>query len=179
MIVVSDCDFLADRWSFQTMNLGGRRLASPANGNMAFIANSIDFLEGSTDLVSLRSRGTSNRPFQVVESLKKSAEQRFRAQEQELQAKYDVAEQSINNLLSKSQGANLEILSADVQREIDKAREEQSRTRKELREVRRSLNKDIEDLGTRVKMLNIALIPALLVAFAIGLSRWQRLRRKS
>ena len=59
------------------------------------------------------------------------------------------------------------------------ARAEQAQTRKQLREVRRSLNKEIEDLGTRVKAINIALIPALLVAFALGLSRWQRLRRKS
>jgi ABC-type uncharacterized transport system involved in gliding motility auxiliary subunit len=179
VIVVSDCDLLQDRWSFSIQNFGGMRMAAPVNGNIAFVTNALDFLEGSTDLVSLRSRGSSNRPFQVVESLKKSAEQRFRAQEQELQTKYEAAEQRINEMLSKSQGQSLELLSADVQKEIDKAREEQTTTRKELREVRRSLNKDIEDLGTRVKAINIALIPALLVVFALGLSRWQRLRRKS
>ena len=180
VIVVSDCDMLQDRFSFTPVqNFGGQRFASPANGNMAFVANAIDFLEGSTDLVSLRSRGSSRRPFEVVEGLKKSADQRFRARQQELQTNYDQATQRVEELLSKRQGASDEILSDDVQKEVEKLREDQIRARKELREVQRSLNKDIEDLGTRVKVINIALIPALLVAFALGLSRWQRLRRKS
>jgi ABC-type uncharacterized transport system involved in gliding motility auxiliary subunit len=179
VIVASDCDMLQDRFSFSVQNFFGKKLASPANGNMAFVANAIDFLEGSTDLVSLRSRGSSRRPFEVVEGLKRDAEKRFRAQEQELQSKYDQANQKVEELLSKRQGASNDLLSADVQKEVDTLREDQVHTRKELREVKRSLNKDIEDLGTRVKMINIALIPALLVAFALGLSRWQRLRRKS
>jgi ABC-type uncharacterized transport system involved in gliding motility auxiliary subunit len=179
VIVVSDCDMLQDQWTVTTQNFGGMRLASPVNDNIAFVANAIDYLEGSTDLISLRSRGSSSRPFKVVEDLKRDAEQRFRAQEQELQSKADSASQRIEELLSKRQGTSLEILSADVQKELEIAREEQAQTRKQLREVRRSLNKDIEDLGTRVKAINIALIPALLVAFALGLSRWQRLRRKS
>src|SRR5690349_18491229 len=179
VIVDADCDMLQDRFSSSVQNFFGKRLASPANGNMAFVANSIDFLEGSTDLVSLRSRGSSRRPFEVVEGLKREAEKRFRAQEQSLQAKYEQANQKVEELLSKRQGASLDLLSADVQKEVDKLREDQVSTRKELREVKRSLNKDIDDLGTRVKVINIALIPALLVAFALGLSRWQRLRRKS
>lgn len=179
VIVVADCDLLQDRFSFNSQNFFGKRIASPINGNMAFVANAIDFLEGSTDLVSLRSRGSSHRPFEVVETLKKDAEKRFRAQEQELQSKYDKANQEIEELLSKRQGASLDLLSADVQKKIDSLREDQLRTRKDLREVKRSLNKDIEDLGIRVKMINIAMIPALLVVFALGLSRWQRLRRKS
>ena len=179
VIVVADCDMLQDRWTFQAQNFGGMRLASPGNDNMAFLANSIDFLQGSTDLIGLRSRGSSNRPFKVVEDLKREAEQKFRAQEQELQSKSDRASQRIEELLSKRQGTSLEILSQDVQKELDIARAEQAQTRKQLREVRRSLNKEIEDLGTRVKAINIALIPALLVAFALGLSRWQRLRRRS
>jgi ABC-type uncharacterized transport system involved in gliding motility auxiliary subunit len=170
---------LQDQWTVTTQNFGGMRLASPVNDNIAFVANAIDYLEGSTDLISLRSRGSSSRPFKVVEDLKRDAEQRFRAQEQELQSKADSASQRIEELLSKRQGTSLEILSADVQKELEIAREEQAQTRKQLREVRRSLNKDIEDLGTRVKAINIALIPALLVAVALGLSRWQRLRRKS
>lgn len=179
VIVVTDCDMLADGWSFRAQNIGGFRMASPANGNMAFVANSLDFLEGSTDLISLRSRGSSYRPFKVVEDLKKVADQRYRAREQELVAKFDEANQRIENLLSKRQGESLELLSQDVQAEIEKATEERIQTQRELREVRRALNRDIEALGTRVKAINIALIPALLVAFALGLSRWQRLRRKS
>ena len=73
----------------------------------------------------------------------------------------------------------MELLSDDVQKEVDRLREDQIETSRKLREVRRSLNEEIDDLGMRVKLINIALIPALLVAFALGLSRWQHMRRKS
>lgn len=179
VIVVADCDLLADRWSFSSQSIGRTKLVAPVNGNISFVANGIDFLQGSTDLVGLRGRGVSRRPFEVVESLRKAADQRLRAQEQELQAKYDQANQRIEELLSKRQGASLELLSDDVQKEVDRLREDQLATSKKLREVRRSLNEDIDNLGLRVKLINIALLPALLVAFAIGLSRWQHLRRKS
>ncbi len=52
------------------------------------------------------------------------------------------------------------------------------RIRKELRETRRSLDVDIEALGTRLKFINIALVPALLALGAIFLEivRRRRLR---
>ena len=41
------------------------------------------------------------------------------------------------------------------------------RVRKELRDVRRSLDLEIERLGTTLKVLNIALCPALLAIGAV------------
>ncbi|MEO8011440.1 MAG: hypothetical protein ABI650_07345, partial [Dokdonella sp.] len=51
--------------------------------------------------------------------------------------------------------------------------------RKELRDVRRSLDADIEALGTRLKLLNIVLVPLLVTVLAAGFAVWQSRRRKS
>jgi ABC-type uncharacterized transport system involved in gliding motility auxiliary subunit len=53
------------------------------------------------------------------------------------------------------------------------------RIRKELRDVRRSLDVEIESLGTRLKIVNIALVPALLAIGAIVLAFLRRSRLRA
>ena len=48
------------------------------------------------------------------------------------------------------------------------------RIRKDLRQVRRQLDADIESLGTRLKVYNIALLPLLLTLAAAGFVWWRR-----
>ena len=60
-----------------------------------------------------------------------------------------------------------------------KAREEMVQTRKELRDVRRELNREVDRLGNRLRWLNVALIPALVTAIAIGTGIVRINRRKS
>jgi ABC-type uncharacterized transport system involved in gliding motility auxiliary subunit len=43
--------------------------------------------------------------------------------------------------------------------------------------VRFQLNADIEDLGRKLKLLNIVLVPALLTLLVLGLWWWRRRRR--
>lgn len=49
--------------------------------------------------------------------------------------------------------------------------------RKELRDVRYQLNADIEALGRTLKIINIALVPALLTLGVLALWLWRRRRR--
>jgi ABC-type uncharacterized transport system involved in gliding motility auxiliary subunit len=45
--------------------------------------------------------------------------------------------------------------------------------------VRRSLDAEIESLGSRLKFLNIVLVPLLVTLAAVGFAMWQVRRRKS
>jgi ABC-type uncharacterized transport system involved in gliding motility auxiliary subunit len=65
-------------------------------------------------------------------------------------------------------------LSPEQEAELTRFQQQRVRIRKELRDVRRSLDLEIERLGTRLKVLNIALIPALLAVGAIGLAITRR-----
>ena len=51
--------------------------------------------------------------------------------------------------------------------EIEKFRDEQIKTRKELRAVQHELQKNIEGLGTVLKFINIGLMPLLIALIAI------------
>ena len=67
------------------------------------------------------------------------------------------------------------ILSPEQEAEIEKFREERIKTRKELRNVKHNLEKDIQKLKTRLVLWNAVAVP-LLVAL-IGLLVW-RVRQK-
>ena len=57
-------------------------------------------------------------------------------------------------------------------------RQERLRIRKDLREVRRQLRKDIERLETGLKFANIALMPLLIGIGGIGVGLWRVNRRR-
>ncbi len=59
-------------------------------------------------------------------------------------------------------------MSPEQQAEVQNFLDEQVRIRQQLRNVRRNLDRDIDNLGTTLKILNIALVPLLLTALALA-----------
>ena len=169
---------LSDRLWVQVQNIFGRRIASAWADNGDLVFNGLDNLTGSGDLISIRGRSTSTRPFTRVQDLELDAEQRFRATEEALQAELRDLETKLNDLQSgRSDADNPLILSEQQQQELDRFQEETLRVRKELRSVRHELDRDIEKLGTTLKVINIGLIPLLISLFALAMA-WLRLRRR-
>lgn len=181
VIVVGESDNLFDQFWVQAQEFFGERVLVPTTSNGDFLINALDNLAGSKDLISLRSRGKSTRPFEVVEGLRRDAEQRFLAEERDLTAKLEESQKRIVELRGKAAGEGGALLSEQQQEEIAKAQEEVLNTRRQLRDVQRSLNKDIEALETQVKAVNIAGIPAVVavVALVLAFARYQRRRRRA
>ncbi|VAW96319.1 gliding motility protein GldG [hydrothermal vent metagenome] len=176
VIAVADTDMLEDKFWVNIQNFLGQKMAMPRANNDAFLINAIDNLSGSNDLISLRTRGRSSKPFTTVVALKREAEQKFQAKEKALQTKLNQAEQKLNALQQQKQGQNAAILSLEQRKEIEDFRAQQVSTRKELRAVQHELGKSIEQLGTTLRFINIALIPLLIAVFAIfmGVRRSRR-----
>jgi ABC-type uncharacterized transport system involved in gliding motility auxiliary subunit len=180
VVLVADCDLLADQWWVRLQSFAGMRMDQKIADNGDFVVNAVDLLRGSTDLIGLRGRGGSTRPFTVVEDLQRQAQQALRAEEQSLVEKLKQAERELNELLSKGDGTAGVLFSPEAQAKIEALREQQVETRRRLREVRHDLRKDIERLGAWLKGVNIALIPALVGLFATGLGVYKkRARRRS
>jgi len=179
IILIADTDMLQDKFWVQVQNFFGNRIAMPLSNNDVFILNSIENLSGSNDLISLRSRSKSARPFEKIQELKRDAEKRFQDKEKELQDKLRETERKIAELQRKQDGNSSTILTAEQRREIAKFREEKVQTRKELRNVQHELIKSVESLGTTLKVINIGLMPLviILLAIAIAAMRAKRLKR--
>ena len=181
VIVVADTDMLDDRFWVSAQEFFGQRVVQPSANNGDFVVNAIENLAGGSDLMSLRSRGISSRPFELVQDIQRDAERRFRSKERELQDKLKETEKKLSDLQTKEQSGGATILSADQQKAIEDARKEILTLRRELRLVQNDLRKDIDKLEATLRVVNIGLIPILVALLAIGLGivRITRRRRRA
>lgn len=181
ILLFADTDLLTDRLWVQTQQFFGQRVMNAFAKNGDLVVNAVDNLVGSSDLIGVRARSTSARPFTRVEALKRQADDRFRAKEQELQTQLTETERQLTELQSqRSANDGGQLLSAEQQAAIKRFQDEKLRIRKELRQVRRDLDQDISRLGTQLKIINIAGVPLLLTVLAVGfaLSRARRRREE-
>lgn len=174
-ILVADTDLLADTLWVQRQRFLGQVLLEPFADNGALAVNAVENLLGNADLISIRGRATSDRPFDLVDTLRREAEARLRATEQQLELELREAEARLTELQQARGDADLSILTPEQEAEIDRFMDQRLEIRRQLRQVRRELDSDIEALGGRVKLINIALMPLLVTLFALVIA-WRRRR---
>ncbi|MBV1921498.1 MAG: Gldg family protein [Pseudomonadales bacterium] len=175
VMIVADSDLLTDRLWTRVQAYFGQSIAQPFADNGSFFVNSVDALSGSSDLISIRSRGRFIRPFTVVQDMRYQAEAAFREKEEQLQQQLMAAEQKLVALQNqRDDSGNMLTLSPEQEVELIKFQDQKLAIRKQLREVQHQLNQDIDNLDMWLKVINIALVPALLTFFAIGIAMYRR-----
>ncbi|MAZ66738.1 MAG: ABC transporter [Kangiellaceae bacterium] len=179
VVIVTDSDVLSDRLWVQVQNFFGQSIATPFADNASLLLNIADTMSGSSALIGLRSRGQFARPFHTVNALRKEAEQTFRETEQQLQGQLDELEQKLIALQKDNDQQNALILNDAQQNELAKFQQQKLEVRKELRDVRHKLDKDIEALGSVLKFMNIALVPIILCIIAIFVSLGRRKKMRA
>ena len=177
ILLVADVDLLGDRLWVRTQNFFGQKLLNTFADNGDLFINAVDHLGGSSDLIAIRGRGSSHRPFTRVQELKRTADDRFQAKEQELQQELNDTERKLADLQKGKSRDEKFMLSPEQQKELENFLKRKLEIRKELREVRRQLDADIDALGARLKFINIALVPLLLTLGTVGFLGWQAKRK--
>ncbi len=177
IVVFADVDILFDRMWVRAQNFFGRQVYSNFADNGSLINNLVDNMTGSVDLIQVRARGTSNRPFDKVQELKRVSEQKYRETESQLLQQLRETETKLNELQSIKGQENQLLINQEQQQEIAQFKQRKLEVRKNLREVKRNLNKDIEALGTKMKFINIALVP-ILISLMVMFMSWRKSKRK-
>ncbi len=184
VILVADSDLFDDNFWVQKQNFLGQTIAQPVANNSSFVVNAIDNMMGSDALISLRSRTASERPFKVVDDLRRRAETQYLREEEELNAKIASTEARLRDLQRQApeteglEGAyNIAALSEQQQAEVERFRRELAESRAALRDVQRNLRKDIDALGNQLRILNIGIVPLMVGLFAVGLFYVRNRRR--
>jgi ABC-type uncharacterized transport system involved in gliding motility auxiliary subunit len=179
VVIVADTDLLSDLWWTVPRNFFGQTVYQPIANNGELVWNAIDNLSGSSDLISIRGRAAYSRPFDRVDALRREANDRFRATEQQLQEQLQSTEQRLSQLQTSQPGGNELLVSPDAMSEIEKFKREQVRIRKELRAVNANLEKDIRLLGLKIKLINVLVVPALVAIVGLLVWLWRRQRRRA
>ncbi len=178
LIVFADTDMLLDYLWVRQQNFFGQRVAQAWASNGDLVANALDNLAGSTDLISVRGRATFTRPFDRVEALRARAEDRFRATEKQLEEELRATDEQLTKLESKRNDKSSLILTPEEEQELARFQQRKLSIRKELRSVRLGLDQDINRLGNALKIVNIVVVPAVFAAVALLLAVWRRRTRR-
>ncbi|HKW54577.1 MAG TPA: Gldg family protein [Stellaceae bacterium] len=181
VIVVADTDILDDRFWVQVQDFFGQRVAIPTAGNGDFVTNAVDVLSGGNDLIGLRTRGTSARPFEVVQNIQRAADERYQAREKDLEQQLKDTEAKIKDLRGKGGAGGNVTLAAEQVQAIDNFRAQMLDIRRELRGVQLNLRQDIDRLKAALEFFDIAFIPLLVgvAAIVLGIMRMQRRKRRA
>jgi ABC-type uncharacterized transport system involved in gliding motility auxiliary subunit len=178
VMLFADTDLLTDRLWVQKQPFMGQNLVSAFADNGTLVVNAADNMVGNRDLIGIRTRLSSSRPFDRVSELQVEAERSYLATEERLQQELAETERKLTELQMAKGESELLVLSDEQQAEIDRFMDRKLEIRKELRQVQHDLQRDIDRLGTRLKLINIAFIPVLVMIAAL-LYVLQRRRRQN
>lgn len=174
VILIADTDLLSDRLWVEPQTILGQTMMRVFANNGDLVTNLVDNLSGSSALLSIRGRSTSQRPFTRVQALRNVADQKFLQKEHELERELADTRRRLEEL-QPAKGGRRGTVTAEQRSEIEQFRQRQLAINKELRSVQHQLNAEIDALGLRVKVVNIVLVPALVVLLGL-LYGWRRNR---
>jgi ABC-type uncharacterized transport system involved in gliding motility auxiliary subunit len=177
VLLFADTDLLTDRLWVQRQPFFGQDVISAFADNGSLVVNAVDNMLGNRDLISIRTRANSARPFERVDELRVAAERAYRDTEERLQLELEETERRLSDLQAAKGEGELTIISDEQQAEIQRFMDRRLQIRRELRQVQHDLQRDIDRLGSRLKLLNIALVPAIVLLLAIAYDVRRRRRQ--
>jgi len=169
LMVVADSDFMLDPFTVRQRQASGQVAMEAINDNLAFVLSALETLGGSDELVSLRSKGTSIRPFKRVVALEREAQVRYQAKLDEIEKRLEDANGKIAEISKRSGTDNSKglIITPEMQREIEKFQAEAEKLTDERRVIRRGLSEDVNSLGRRLQVINLLAGPAIAALFGL------------
>lgn len=176
LVVIADTDWIMDTYSVRRMNFLGVQAAEPINDNLAFASNMIEFLGGSQDLISIRTKGSSVHPFTVVRDMEAAAQKRYQEQLQGLEDRLSKVQKQLTALQSKVGDNGMLVASPEVAKSIAEYQAQEAEMRRERRDIRRALREDIDALENRLLLLNLFAAPLAVGLFGLWFYRARRRR---
>ena len=178
VVLFSDADFIRNAFWARVQKFLDTNVIETTSDNGSLITNVLDSLTGFDEFINLRNKETPFRPFTVVQKLQAEAEQKYLGQEQELQNQLDETLSQIQNLSAGRAGENVNLSDKQLM-ELANFQVLVEQTRKQLREVRRNLSKDIDLLANKINILNTFFIPILLILLMFFIPRQLGIRKRS
>jgi len=177
--LVGDVDMLFDPLAVAEVPTPfGRPVVVPANGNIDLAQSMIEQLAGGDELASVRSRASRDRPFTVVKRMQAEAENKFRDKIAELEQGLNETQARLAELERSKDAGQQFILTPEQEAEIKSFREREAAAKKELKDVRKTLRREVDALEQRVKWTNILAMPLVVAAAGLVIA-FVRHRRQS
>jgi ABC-type uncharacterized transport system involved in gliding motility auxiliary subunit len=175
VIVFSDVDFISDMLAYRNFFVFGK---VPNADNAALMLNAIDDLGGSSDLISIRSRGNFRRPFVVVDRIEKQAEAETARELALIEAKIAGFNSELQSILASAKEGQEEVVGSSILQKRRELELEIQRANSEKRVIQMKRRERIDSLGQKLQRANTLIAPAviLIIAIVVGIRRSIRKR---
>jgi len=164
VVLVGDADMIQDQIAVRELQtLGGAPMTLPVNGNLSFAQGAVEQLAGDSNLITVRSRASRERPFTVVQKMQADAESNYRSKIKDLETSLSDTQKKVNELQRSKDAGQRFILSPEQQQELTNFRKTEADVKTQLKEMRRKLRSEIDSLENRIKWINIAAMPIVVI----------------
>jgi len=172
--VFSDVDFISDNMAYQNSFFG----KVVVGDNATLMLNAIDDLGGSSELVSIRSRGNFKRPFTVVDEIEQEAEAETAKEVEKINLQIAGFQSELQSILNTAKEGQEEVIGSSIVQKKQEVELKIHQAQRQLREVKMMRREKIEHLGNRLRQANMLAAPAviLIIAIVLGVRRGMRKR---
>jgi len=176
VVVIADVDFISEIPDVAYVGtIFGKATIS---NNSHFLLNAIEYLGGSSELIAIRSRGSFQRPFVVVEKIRADAERETAEETARRNAEIELLQKELQKIVASAKEGEESIVAASIEKKRREAVLKIRKAQRELREVQRKRYDKIEQLGSTLQNLNTWSAPVVILIIAIVLGIHRSLLRK-
>jgi ABC-2 type transport system permease protein len=174
VVVFSDVDFISDNMAYQNSFFG----KVVVGDNATLMLNAIDDLCGSTDLLSIRSRGNFKRPFKVVDEIERQAEAETAKEVEKINLQIAGFQSQLQSILSSAKEGQEEVIGSSIVRKKQEVELKIHQAQRRLNEVKLKSRERKEHLGNRLRQANMFAAPIVILIIAIFLGIRRGLRKR-
>jgi ABC-type uncharacterized transport system involved in gliding motility auxiliary subunit len=174
VVVFADVDFLSDIIAYRNTFFG----TLVVGDNSALAMNAIDDLGGSSELISMRSRGNFKRPFEVVDKIEAQAEAQTAEEEAKINAEIAGFENELQSILASAKQGEEEIIGSSILQKKNELELKILQARKQLRRVKMKRRQNIESLGNGLRNFNMLAVPAVILVIAVILGARRDVKKR-
>jgi len=146
-------------------------MVSAMNQNLDLAQNLVEQMAGDNNLIGIRSRATTSRPFILIKKMEAEAEAKGQAKIDELQQSLQAAQQHLSELQQQKADKDQRlILSPEQKAEIDNFRKKQAEVSRELKQAQKDLRKEVVSTENHLTWLNILAMPLGVTVAGIGIA---------
>ena len=173
VIAVADTDFVYDTFWSRSETVLENNYILPIYDNVNFVLNALDYLSGDSGLLSLRGKRQKDRFFADMEKKRKENMLDFHKKEYEIFEKIDQTKKNLNEITWKKNFEEREKFSSDELALIARTRQNLQSLMNDLRNIRTTMNDDLQEFSLKIKLLNIISVPFLIVLFLALRKVWR------
>ncbi len=175
IVLVGDVDFLADNYVVDKLQSMGQMVYKPKADNINFLMNSLEFITGHQDLISIRSKSQIDRTLWRIIDMQQKAAIGMAGADAELSTRLS----EIQEKLAMWEAENSEkgqVVSREQLLKIKTLREEEAKIRRERKLLKTQSEAQVRHLKSNILWMHLGFAPLSLIAGLLIMRRFRSIR---